>query len=111
MARYILRGGVEVKKRLEVSFANTARNADLAGWLTLGSCSVAANPPVLSAKFSLFGFELTVSNAAPGSWIVESTANLIDWSPLLTTNTTTTSWSLTDVFTSGTKFYRVVSQH
>jgi hypothetical protein len=93
-----------------MSFANTAQNADLAGWLTLGSCSVAANLPVLSAKFSLFGFELTVSNAAPGGWIVENTSDLVTWSPLLTTNATTTSWILTNVLTSGMKFYRVVSQ-
>jgi hypothetical protein len=93
-------------------FANAGQDADLTGWLTLGTFSVVAGAPqpALSANCSAAGFELTVFNAAPGEWIVENTTNFADWNPLLTTNTSTTEWSVTDFLTSPAQFYRVVSQ-
>ncbi|MGA2864102.1 MAG: DUF4832 domain-containing protein [Verrucomicrobiota bacterium] len=92
-------------------FANEAQDADLAGWLTLGQFSVAADAaqPTLSGRRSGSGFELTVSNAVPGEWTVENTSNFAAWKPLLTTNTSTTEWSVTDVASSLARFYRVVS--
>lgn len=92
-------------------FANVAQDADLAGWLTLGQFSVVAGPtqPTLSAKSSVSGFELAVSNAAPGEWTVENTSNFAAWNPLLTTNTSTSAWSVTDFVTSPAQFYRVVT--
>jgi hypothetical protein len=93
-------------------FANASQDADLAGWLTLGRFSVVAGAaqPALSGKCSVSGFELTVSNAAPGEWTVENTSNFAAWKPLLTTNTSTTQWSVTDVVKTLAQFYRVVSQ-
>jgi len=97
---------------MPISFADTSQNADRAGWLTLGQFSVVAGvaPPTVNATCSLSGFEVTLSNAAPGQWTVENSSNLADWHPLLTTNTSTTTWSITDDVTSPTQFYRVVSQ-
>jgi hypothetical protein len=97
---------------MPIGFADTAQNADLAGWLTLGAFSVLAGAaqPALSAKHTASGLELDVINAAPGEWTVENTSNLAVWSSLLTTNTSTTAWSVTDVITSMAQFYRVVSQ-
>jgi Domain of unknown function (DUF4832) len=97
---------------MPISFADTAQNADLAGWLTLGIFSVLqdAAPPTLSAKHTTSGLELDVINASPGEWIVENSSNLAVWNPLLTTNTSTTVWSVTNVITSLSQFYRVVSQ-
>lgn len=93
-------------------FANTAQDADLAGWLTLGQFSVVAGAgqPKLSGKRSVSGFELLVSNAAPGGWTVENTSNFAAWNPLLTTNTSTTEWSITDAIMSAGRFYRVVNE-
>jgi hypothetical protein len=97
---------------MPIGFANTAQNADLVGWLTLGTVSITAGGgrPTLSAKQSPSGFELQVSNAAPGGWTVENTSNFAVWNSLLTTNTSATAWSVTDVITSLTQFYRVVRQ-
>jgi hypothetical protein len=97
---------------IPISFADTAQNADLAGWLTLGIFSVlpGAAPPTMSAKHTTSGLELEVSNAWPGEWTIQNTSNLADWKPLLSTNTSTTAWSVTDVVTSLAQFYRVVSQ-
>jgi hypothetical protein len=96
---------------MPISFADTAQNANLAGWLTLGTFSVSpvAAPPALSAKHTASGLELDIINAAPGEWTVEHTSNLAVWNPLLTTNTTVTAWSVTDVTSSVSQFYRVVS--
>jgi hypothetical protein len=93
------------------SFANAAQNADVAGWLTLGQFSVVAVPtqPTLTGKCYASGFELTVSNAAPGEWNVENTSNFSTWNLLLTTNTSTTAWSVTDFVALPAEFYRVVS--
>jgi hypothetical protein len=93
-------------------FANAAQDADLPGWLTLGQFSVVAGgaQPTLSGKYSAAGFEITVSNAAPGEWTVENTTNLAAWNPLFTTNTSATAWSVPNVVTSPAQFYRVVSQ-
>ncbi len=91
-------------------FANQSQDADLAGWLTLGQFSVLPAQPMLSASSFLSGFVLQVSGAAPGVWTVEDTSNFLTWTPLLTTNTTTTQWSFTDEILSPARFYRVVSQ-
>jgi hypothetical protein len=97
---------------MPISFADTAQNADLPGWLTLGIFSVLAPavPPTVSAKHTASGLELDVINASPGDWTVENSSNLAVWNPLLTTNTSTTAWSVTDVITSLSQFYRVVNQ-
>jgi hypothetical protein len=97
---------------MPIAFADTAQNADLAGWLTLGIFSVLPGtaPPTVSAKHTTSGLELDVINASPGAWTVENTSNLTVWKSLLITNTSTTAWSVTDVITSLSQFYRVVSQ-
>jgi hypothetical protein len=97
---------------MSFSFANTTQNADLPGWLTLGPFAVVAAPgqPTLSASSSPSGFEITVSNAVPGGWALENTLDLVEWEPLLITNTSTATWSVTDAFTSSSQFYRLVSQ-
>ena len=96
---------------MPINFADTAQNADLAGWLTLGTFSVSpgGGRPALSAKHTATAFELDVINAAPGEWTVENTSNLAVWNLLLTTNTTVTAWSVTDVTASVSQFYRVVN--
>jgi hypothetical protein len=93
-------------------FANQAQDADLTGWLTLGQFSVLPDltQPTLSGSSFPSGFVLQVSSAAPGTWIIEDTSNFLTWTPLLTTNTTTTQWSFTDEILSPARFYRVVSQ-
>lgn len=93
-------------------FANQAQDADLAGWLTLGQFSVLPDlaQPMLSGTSFSSGFVLQVSNAAPGTWIIEDTSNFFAWTPLLTTNTSTTQWSITDEILAPARFYRVVSQ-
>jgi len=40
-------------------------------------------------------FDLIVRNAAPGRWTVMVTTNLTDWTPLLSTNTSASDWSVT----------------
>lgn len=96
---------------MPISFADTTQDANLAGWLTLGAFSVSQDgSPVLSAKQTASGLELDVINAAPGEWTVENSSNLAVWSPLRTTNTSTTAWSVSAAMTSLARFYRVVSQ-
>jgi hypothetical protein len=91
-------------------FANDAQDADRPGWLTLGHVSVAADAarPGLSGDLSLSGFTLRVSNAEPGVWTVQYSPDLANWNPLLTTNTSTREWNVTDAISSQGRFYRVV---
>ena len=91
-------------------FANQTQNADIAGWLTLGQFSVLSNlaQPTLNVTSSSPNFVLQVSNAAPGAWTVERTLDFVVWTPLLTTNTITTEWDITDEVSSLTRFYRIV---
>jgi len=91
-------------------FANDTQDADLPGWLTLGQVSIRSSPakPSLRGSRSLSGFNLNVSNAAPGTWTVEETADLQNWTPLLSTNTSTSEWSVTDEASASERFYRVV---
>jgi hypothetical protein len=93
-------------------FANQTQDADVVGWLTLGQFSVLPNiaQPTLSGVSSLPNFVLQVSNAPPGEWTVERTHDLVVWTPLLTTNTSSAEWNLIDTFSSSAQFYRVVSQ-
>jgi hypothetical protein len=92
-------------------FANQTQDANLAGWLTLGQFSVLPDitQPKLSGSCSFPDFDLQVSNATPGVWIVERTPDFVTWTPLLTTNTSTTEWNFTDEVSSIAQFYRVVS--
>jgi hypothetical protein len=92
-------------------FANQAQDADVAGWLTLGQFSVLANlaPPTLRGSTFPSYFALQVS-AVPGTWTVEGTSNLSTWTPLLTTNTSTTQWSFIEQLLPSARFYRVVSR-
>ena len=91
-------------------FANQTQDADVAGWLTLGQFSVVADlaRPTLSGTSSFPTFVLQVSNAAPGAWTVQRTPDFTTWTPLLTTNTSTAEWSVTDNASFLTEFYRVV---
>jgi len=91
-------------------FANDTQDADVVGWLTLGQVTIVSNPakPSLRGSLSGSGFDLIVSDAAPGLWTVEGTTNLTDWSPLLVTNTSTSDWSVTDDESTAARFYRVV---
>jgi len=91
-------------------FANTAQDADLAGWLTLGQFSIISSlpKPSLRGSRSPSGFDLEVSDASPGAWTVEDTTDLRLWSPLLSTNTSASEWRVTDGITSPARFYRVV---
>jgi hypothetical protein len=91
-------------------FANDSQDADLPSWLTLGQLSILSTPaqPSLRGSRSPSGFDLNVSNAAPGTWTVEETADLQNWSPLLSTNTSTFEWSVTDEAPPSERFYRVV---
>jgi 6-phosphogluconate dehydrogenase (decarboxylating) len=66
--------------------------------------------PTLSGSCSLPDFNLQVSNAAPGVWTVERTSDFVIWTPLLTTNTRTAEWNVTDEVSSLAQFYRVVGQ-
>jgi hypothetical protein len=91
-------------------FANEAQDADRPGWLTLGQVSVAAAAarPGLSGDLFLSGFTLHVSNAVPGQWTVQHSSDFAGWTPLLSTNTSTWEWSVTDAISSLGRFYRVV---
>jgi hypothetical protein len=108
----VLRAQNPLTNGLSFRFADAAQDADLAGWLTLGQFSVVPGVarPTLSVNCSAAAFELMVSNAAPGEWTVENTSDLASWNHLLTTNTSATAWSVTDVVTSLPQFYRVVSK-
>ena len=89
---------------------NAAQDADLPGWLTLGQVSIGSIParPNTSGTLSPSGFTLLVSNAAPGVWAVQHSSNFACWTLLLSTNTTTWQWGVTDVLSSLGRFYRVV---
>jgi hypothetical protein len=91
-------------------FANETQDADLAGWLTLGQVTVlpGVQRPVLQGRRSAAGFDLQVNGAAPGPWTVEYTSGFSSWTPLTTTNSTTSEWSLTDEISVPARFYRVV---
>jgi hypothetical protein len=65
--------------------------------------------PALRASASLNSFALQVSST-PGVWTVEATSNLVTWTPLLTTNTSTAQWSFIEQPLSSARFYRVVGQ-
>lgn len=93
-------------------FANQTQDANVVGWLTLGQFSVLTNiaQPKLSGVYSHPDFFLQVSNAAPGVWTVERTPDLVVWTPLFTTNTSTAEWILSDPVSALVHFYRVVSQ-
>ena len=92
------------------SFANVAQSADLPGWLTLGQVSIVPGPakPSLHGSLSPSGFDLDVSNAAPGAWAVQGTSDFLVWTQLLTTNTSTSGWRAFDQISSSVRFYRVV---
>lgn len=95
---------------LPLRFANSAQDADVPGWLTLGQLSILPTPerPSLTGSASRSIFSLQVSNAAPGNWTVECSTDCRDWAPLLSTNTTALQWSVTDALTSSRRFYRAV---
>jgi len=99
-----LSGGVPLR------FANQAQDADVPGWLTLGNVSITPSRPRLSWAInpSLQGFALLVSQATPGAWTVEGTSNFVSWSALLSTNSVTSEWGVTDRISSPARFYRVV---
>jgi len=91
-------------------FANDAQDADLSGWLTLGQVSIgsATTKPSLRGMLSPLGFALQVCNAAPGAWTVQDSSDSANWKPLLSTNTSTWEWGVTDAISSQGRFYRVV---
>jgi hypothetical protein len=91
-------------------FANAAQDADLPGWLTLGQVSISSAParPSLRGALSRSGFTLLVSNAAPGAWAVQHSSNFTGWTLLLSTNTSTWEWGVSDAISSRGRFYRVV---
>jgi len=92
-------------------FANQAQNASLGGWLTLGQFAVTPypSPPRLSGSVLRSGFQLQVSGAAPGVWIVQDSSNFTTWTPLLTTNTSSAQWDFTDGVLPAWRFYRLLS--
>jgi hypothetical protein len=94
---------------LPLRFANSGQDADVSGWLTLGQLSILATParPGLSVGASRSGFNLQVSNAAPGNWTVECSPDCQDWAPLFSTHTTASEWSTIETVTFPRRFYRV----
>ena len=108
--RLLLRVQNPLSNGIPFRFANDAQDVDLPGWLTLGQVSILSSPvkPSLRGSRSPSGFDLNVSNAAPGTWTVEETADLQHWTPLLSTNTSTFEWSVTDEAPASERFYRVV---
>jgi len=93
-------------------FANDTQDADLPGWLTLGQVQIVPTParPTLRGSLSGSVFNLTVSNAAPGLyWTIEKSTNLTGWTPLISTNTSTSDWSVTDEASAAARFYRAVN--
>jgi hypothetical protein len=95
---------------LPLRFANIAQDADVSGWLTLGQVSILPTParPSLSGAASSSVFSLQVSNAAPGNWTVECSPDCQNWAQLLSTNTISSEWSVTDALRFSRRFYRVV---
>jgi hypothetical protein len=108
--KILLRVANPLSNGVPFRFANTAQDADLPGWLTLGRVSIgsALGRPSVSGTLSLSGFILQVSNAAPGAWAVQHSLDLASWTRLLATNTSTWEWSVTDAISSLGRFYRVV---
>src|SRR6185503_7653414 len=51
--------------------------------------------------------ELLVVIAIIAMWNVAVTTHLTDWTPLLSTNTSTSDWSVTDKESAAARFYRV----
>jgi hypothetical protein len=97
---------------MPLRFADTAQDADLPGWLTLGRFSVAAasGRPTLHASALPSAIEIAISNAAPGDWALERTPDLFQWSVVVMTNASATTWSVTDGSAAKMQFYRLVSQ-
>ncbi len=95
---------------LPLRFANVAQDADRSGWLTLGQLTIGSIParPGLIGYLSPSGFILQISNAVPGFWTVECSSDCVNWTPMLSTNTSTTAWSITDAIYRLRRFYRVV---
>lgn len=91
-------------------FANDTQDADLPGWLTLGQVTVLPAPtrPSLHGTLSSSDFSISVRNAEPGAWRCEVSTNLLIWTSLIYTNTSTTEWSVTDEASLSSRFYRVV---
>jgi hypothetical protein len=91
-------------------FANTAQDANLSGWLTLGQVSITPVPagPSLTGNLFMSSFSLQISNAVPGAWIVQCSSNCVDWTPMLSTNTSSPEWNVTDEISPIKQFYRVV---
>jgi len=91
-------------------FANDAQDSDLAGWLTLGQVSISSAParPSVRGTLSPLGFALQVYNAAPGAWTVQDSSDSANWKPLLSTNTSSWEWGITEAISSPRRFYRVV---
>ncbi|HWX20947.1 MAG TPA: DUF4832 domain-containing protein [Candidatus Binatia bacterium] len=108
--KLLLRGQNPLANGVPLSLANVAQGADLPGWLTLGQVSIVSAPakPSLHGSLSPSGFDLDVSNAAPGAWAVLGTSDFVVWSQLLSTNTSTSGWRVTDGISSPARFYRVV---
>jgi hypothetical protein len=108
--KILLRVANPLSNGVPFRFANTAQDADLPGWLTLGRVSIgsALGRPSVSGTLSLSGFILQVSNAAPGAWAVQHSLDLASWTRLHATNTSTWEWSVTDAISSLGRFYRVV---
>ncbi|SPE58905.1 conserved exported hypothetical protein [Verrucomicrobia bacterium] len=107
--KLLLRAQNPLTNGVPFRFANAAQDADLTGWVTLGQFAVTSAPaqPSLSCSYSPPDFDVLI-NAAPGRWRVEGTSDLVTWTPLLTTNTTTSRWSVTYSTSSTVRFYRVV---
>jgi len=84
---------------------------DVNGWLTLGGFSVYQDlaRPVLAGSYLPLGFELEVSGLGPGTWTVEYTSNFLEWSTLVSTNTSAAQWNVSDALFPA-RFYRVFGQ-
>ena len=108
--KILLRVANPLSNGVPFHFSNTAQDADLPGWLTLGRVSIGSAPagPRVSGAVSPSGFTLQVNNAAPGTWAVQHSLDFASWTPLLSTNTSTWEWSVTDAVSSLGRFYRVV---
>jgi hypothetical protein len=108
--KLVLRVQNPLANGVPLRFANAAQDIDIPGWLTLGQGSIVPDiaRPGLSGNFSPSGFTLMVSNAAPGTWTVQHSSDLVLWTSLVSTNTTTWEWGVTDAVLSLGRFYRVV---
>lgn len=108
--RLLLRVQNPLTNGVPFRFANDTQDADLPGWLTLGQISILPDlaKPLLRGTRSLSSFDLHVGNTTPGTWTVETTTNLLTWTVLLSTNTSTSEWTVTNEASSSARFYRVV---